>query len=201
MTPASRCKAGVTRPPEPRTRAAPRDGSGRAHQSLPWRDDLRVACPVVLHGWQLCGRRPGPAGAALRAGPPAPDGAGLPVGPLARSRSGPSARDREWSAMQRQPNTNAGRDVAVLVCGSRDWTDEDAVRDQPELAVARFAAERLLVIASGVRGADRQGRGVCPRAGPGHRGLPRSLGSIRALGVIVVTSRCGTGSLPSYSST
>jgi hypothetical protein len=58
--------------------------------------------------------------------------------------------------MQRQPNTNAGKDVAVLVCGSRDWTDEDAVRDQIERAVARFGAERLVLIAGGARGADRQ---------------------------------------------
>jgi hypothetical protein len=64
--------------------------------------------------------------------------------------------------MQRQPNTNAGNDVAVLVCGSRDWTDEGAVREQLERAVARFGGERLVLIAGGARGADRQAE-ACAR--------------------------------------
>jgi hypothetical protein len=64
--------------------------------------------------------------------------------------------------MQRQPNTNAGKDVAVLVCGSRDWTDEDAVRERLGRAVARFGRERLVVIAGGARGADRQAE-ACAR--------------------------------------
>ena len=64
--------------------------------------------------------------------------------------------------MQRQPNTNAGKAVAVLVCGSRDWTDEDAVREQLERAVARFGGERLVVIAGGARGADRMAE-ACAR--------------------------------------
>jgi len=34
--------------------------------------------------------------------------------------------------MQLQPNTNADKDAAVPLCGSRDWTDEDAVRAQLE---------------------------------------------------------------------
>jgi hypothetical protein len=64
--------------------------------------------------------------------------------------------------MQRQPNTNAGNDVAVLVCGSRDWTDEGAVREQLERALARFGGERLVLIAGGARGADRQAE-TCAR--------------------------------------
>jgi hypothetical protein len=39
---------------------------------------------------------------------------------------------RQWPAMQLQRNTNADKDVAVLLCGSRDRTDEDAVRAQLE---------------------------------------------------------------------
>ena len=58
--------------------------------------------------------------------------------------------------MQRQPNTNADKDVAVLLCGSRDWSDDRAVREQLERAVARFGRERLVVIVGGARGADRQ---------------------------------------------
>jgi hypothetical protein len=40
--------------------------------------------------------------------------------------------------MRRQPAANAGREVAVLVCGSRDGTGEDAVREQSARAVARL---------------------------------------------------------------
>jgi YspA, cpYpsA-related SLOG family len=58
---------------------------------------------------------------------------------------------------------DADKDVAVLLCGSRDSTDEDAVRAQLERAVARFGAERLVVIAGGARGADRQAE-ACARA-------------------------------------
>jgi hypothetical protein len=64
--------------------------------------------------------------------------------------------------MQLQPNTNPGKDAAVLLCGSRDWTDEDALPAQLERAVARFGAERLVVIAGGARGADRQAE-ACAR--------------------------------------
>jgi NAD(P)-dependent dehydrogenase (short-subunit alcohol dehydrogenase family) len=42
---------------------------------------------------------------------------------------------------------DADKDVAVLLCGSCDSTDEDAVRAQLERAVARFGAERLVLIA------------------------------------------------------
>jgi hypothetical protein len=75
---------------------------------------------------------------------------------LERSGSGQSRSAATASAMQRQPDTNADKDVAVLVCGSRGWTDEDAVRTQLERAAARFGVERLVVIAGGARGADRQ---------------------------------------------
>jgi YspA, cpYpsA-related SLOG family len=45
---------------------------------------------------------------------------------------------------------------------SRDWTDDDAVRAQLERAVGRFGAERLVVIAGGACGADRQAE-ACAR--------------------------------------
>jgi hypothetical protein len=58
--------------------------------------------------------------------------------------------------MQRRPNKKAAKDVAMLLCGARDWSDEGAVREQLERAVARFGADRLVVIAGGARGADSQ---------------------------------------------
>jgi hypothetical protein len=38
--------------------------------------------------------------------------------------------------------------------GSREWTDQQAVREQLERAVARLGANRFVVIAGGARGAD-----------------------------------------------
>jgi hypothetical protein len=35
------------------------------------------------------------------------------------------------------------RSQAALLCGSRDWTDEDAVREQLDWAVARFGTASI----------------------------------------------------------
>jgi hypothetical protein len=172
-----------TRPPRTRTVRAP---------PLTRRHDARTPVGAVagstyaslsrlrLHGRRLFGPGPRPARLALRAGGPALTGRASLPGPRSLG-SGPGPGGRQWPAMQLQPNTNADKDVAVLLCGSRDWTDEDAVRAQLERAVGRFGAERLVVIAGGALRRP-PGRGVCPRAGPGRRGLPIPLGSPGPLG-------------------
>ncbi len=102
--------------------------------------------------------------AARRRAGPLTGRASLP-GPRALG-SGPGPGGHQWPAMQLQPNTNADKDVAVLLCGSRDWTDEDTVRAQLDRAVGRFGAERLVVIAGGARGADRQAEACARELGP-----------------------------------
>jgi YspA, cpYpsA-related SLOG family len=165
----ARARAGHLGGPEPRTPV------------VQLRIDVRVACPVALHERRVCGGRPRPARPALRAGGPAPDGGGPPCRALAGSGSGLGAWPL-WPAMQRRPTTNAAKDMAVLVRGSREWTDEDAVREQLERAVARFGGERLVVIAGGGRGADRRAEACARGLPPGRRGLPHGWRSPRPLG-------------------
>jgi hypothetical protein len=149
------------RRPEPRARAGHLDGPTRAHRSCRLRIDVRVACPVGLHERRVCGRRPRPARPALRAGGPAPDRGGPPCRALAGSGSGLGPWSL-WPAMQLQPQVRT-----PCWWDSRDWTDEDAVRERLERAVARFGGERLVVIAG--------------RRGPRRRlGSPRPLGGVPA---------------------
>jgi hypothetical protein len=129
-----------------------------------------------------------------------PDGAGLLPGPRALG-AGPGPGGRQWPAMQLQPNTNADKDVAVLLCGSRDWTDEDAVWAQLERAVARFGAERLVVIAGGARGADRQAEACARELGLAVELYPARLDRHGRSAGYVATSRCSTGSPTSRTAT
>jgi hypothetical protein len=94
------------------------------------------------------------------------DATGLPRGPSPRLGFRPAlGSGRLAPTLERYPDTDPARDVALLVCGSRDWKDHDAVREQLERAVARFGAERLLVIAGGARGADSQAEQAATRLG------------------------------------
>ena len=89
--------------------------------------------------------------------------------------------------MQRQPNKNAGKDVAVLLCGSRDWSDEYAVREQLERG--------------GARGADRQAEACARELGLAVRSTLRARIGTAVRRVTGATSRCSTGSPTSRTAT
>jgi hypothetical protein len=64
--------------------------------------------------------------------------------------------------MQLQPNTNADKDVACCCAARATGPTRTRCGRSSSGPVARFGAERLVVIAGGARGADRQAE-ACAR--------------------------------------